>query len=381
MDLFLIGATAMASAVAGLLFLKMWRQSRDRLYVMFACSFWLETIARAAYVPPRGYAGLFPDVKADDEHDPARANYEREVRYTDDLLADFLDTLEARGVAGHTIVAVTSDHGEEFKEHGGLSHGGRLHEELLRVPLIVRWPAGIAPGRVLSRPVQSVDVFPTLAALAGFEPPADLAGRDISARLLGPETPPPPEPGDVVFAQGAPDGSSGCTIILPPPGNVASLDIRGSSPGSRELAPLDLERQRTELHGLLFTGGSAFGLAAADGVMRWLEEHDVGFKTPIATIPIVPAAVIFDAAAGTPGSRPGADAGYAACEAAGETAATGSVGCGAGATAGVAPKRLGFMLFDCASSRVTMPRVTRFVSAMSMVCMPSFWLTCMVPGI
>jgi L-aminopeptidase/D-esterase-like protein len=116
----------------------------------------------------------------------------------------------------------------------------------------------------------------------------------------------------------APDGSTGCTVILPPPGTVASLDIRGSSPGSRELAPLDLERQRTEVHGLLFTGGSAFGLAAADGVMRWLEEKGIGFQTPIGPIPIVPAAVIFDAAAGTKESRPGPDAGSAACEAAAE---------------------------------------------------------------
>ena len=133
----------------------------------------------------------------------------------------------------------------------------------------------------------------------------------------------------------APGGETGCTVILPPPGNVASYDIRGSSPGSRELASLDLQRQRTEIHGLLFTGGSAFGLAAADGVMRWLEEHGIGFRTPIATIPIVPAAVIFDVAAGMPGVRPGADAGYAACEAATDgPIPTGHIGAGAGATVG-----------------------------------------------
>jgi L-aminopeptidase/D-esterase-like protein len=133
----------------------------------------------------------------------------------------------------------------------------------------------------------------------------------------------------------SPAGATGCTVILPPPGNVSGYDVRGSSPGSRELASLDLERQRTEIHGLLFSGGSAFGLAAADGVMRWLEEHGVGFRTPIATIPIVPAAVIFDAAAGDAAARPGPDAGYAACEAAVETdVATGPVGAGAGATAG-----------------------------------------------
>ncbi len=133
----------------------------------------------------------------------------------------------------------------------------------------------------------------------------------------------------------APGGTTGCTVILPPPGNVCSYDMRGSSPGSRELASLDLERQRTEIHALLFTGGSAFGLAAADGVMRWCEEHGVGFRTPIATIPIVPAAVIFDVSAGDPASRPGPDAGYAACEGAvEEPVPSGRVGAGAGATAG-----------------------------------------------
>jgi len=133
----------------------------------------------------------------------------------------------------------------------------------------------------------------------------------------------------------APSGASGCTAILPPSGNVSSYDLRGSSPGSREIATLDPDRQRTEVHGILLTGGSAFGLAAADGVVRWLEEHDVGFKTPIATIPIVPAAVIFDLGAGDRDSRPGPDAGYAASETATEERIqTGRVGAGTGATAG-----------------------------------------------
>jgi arylsulfatase A-like enzyme len=133
------------------------------------------------------------------------ALYDGEISHLDVQLARLFAGLAYQGQARNTIVLLTSDHGEEFKEHGGLSHGGGLHEELLRVPLILRWPARIAPGRVLSRPVQSVDVFPTLVALAGLEPPADLAGRDVSRRLLGSEPPPPSEPGDVVFAQGAPD--------------------------------------------------------------------------------------------------------------------------------------------------------------------------------
>ena len=132
-----------------------------------------------------------------------------------------------------------------------------------------------------------------------------------------------------------PGGETGCTVVLPPSGNVCSYDLRGSSPGSRELASLDLERRATEVHGLLLTGGSAFGLAAADGVMAWLEEHGVGYRTEIATIPIVPAAVIFDLGASKDHGRPGPKAGYAACQAAvEEPVVAGRVGAGTGATVG-----------------------------------------------
>jgi L-aminopeptidase/D-esterase-like protein len=132
-----------------------------------------------------------------------------------------------------------------------------------------------------------------------------------------------------------PGGDTGCTVVLPPPGNVCSYDLRGSSPGSRELASLDLDRRATEVHGILLTGGSAFGLAAADGVMAWLEEHGIGYRTEIATIPIVPAAVIFDLGASKDHGRPGPKAGYAACQAAVEDPVpVGRVGAGTGATVG-----------------------------------------------
>ena len=128
---------------------------------------------------------------------------------------------------------------------------------------------------------------------------------------------------------------TGCTVILPPAGNVASCDIRGSSPSSRELPLLDLDRRLNEVHAVLLTGGSAFGLAAAEGVVAWLEERNIGYRTPIATIPIVPAAVVFDAAAGAPDLRPRAESGRAACEAATHgPVETGRVGAGAGATVG-----------------------------------------------
>src|SRR5688572_7355940 len=131
------------------------------------------------------------------------------------------------------------------------------------------------------------------------------------------------------------EARTGCTVLLPPPGNVCSCDIRGSSPSSRELTLLDLDRRLTEVHGVLLTGGSAFGLAAAEGVVSWLEEQGVGYETPVARVPIVPAAVIFDLGTGRPDVRPGPDEGRSACRAAtGGTPARGPVGVGAGATAG-----------------------------------------------
>lgn len=131
------------------------------------------------------------------------------------------------------------------------------------------------------------------------------------------------------------DAGTGCTVILAPDGARAGVDVRGSAPGSRELALLKPGRTVQAVHGILLTGGSAFGLAAADGVMRWLEEHSHGFNTGIARVPIVPAAVLFDLGIGDSAIRPGPDAGYAACDAASRDAVQqGNVGAGTGATIG-----------------------------------------------
>lgn len=131
------------------------------------------------------------------------------------------------------------------------------------------------------------------------------------------------------------DARTGCTILLPPLGNVCSCDIRGSSPSSRELTLLDLDRRLTEVHGVLLTGGSAFGLAAAEGVVAWLEERGIGYATPVARVPIVPAAVVFDLGDGRADVRPGPAEGRSACESAVEgRPPTGRVGAGAGATVG-----------------------------------------------
>ena len=129
------------------------------------------------------------------------------------------------------------------------------------------------------------------------------------------------------------DGLTGCTVILPPPGTVASGVVRGGAPGTRETDLLRPGMLVEEAHAILLTGGSAFGLAAADGVMAFLEEQGTGFGVGDVRVPIVPAAVLFDLGIGDPLARPGAAAGRAACEAAaGGDVAEGNVGAGTGAT-------------------------------------------------
>jgi L-aminopeptidase/D-esterase-like protein len=127
---------------------------------------------------------------------------------------------------------------------------------------------------------------------------------------------------------------TGCTVVIPPPSTRGGIDVRGGGTGTREveaLAPLANAEGPTAV---LLTGGSAFGLAAADGVVRRLEERGLGRPTPMGPIPLVATAVIFDLREGER-VRPGPDDGYAACEAAGEgTPGRGRVGAGAGAAVG-----------------------------------------------
>ena len=142
-------------------------------------------------------------------------------------------------------------------------------------------------------------------------------------------------PGFLVGHWTSTEARTGCTVILPPAGNVTSCDIRGSSPSSRELELLHPDRRLTETHGILLTGGSTFGLAAADGVVQWLESRGTGYMTGAGVVvPIVPAAVILDLGTGSAVLRPGPDHGRAACEAATEQVTTGLVGAGTGATVG-----------------------------------------------
>jgi len=129
--------------------------------------------------------------------------------------------------------------------------------------------------------------------------------------------------------------ATGCTVILCRRGAVAGVDVRGSAPGTREtdlLRPVNLVQRA---HAVLLAGGSAYGLDAANGVMRWLEEQGLGLDVGVAVVPIVPAAVLFDLDIGRSDVRPGLEAGYAACQSADSGPVTeGCVGAGTGARVG-----------------------------------------------
>lgn len=135
---------------------------------------------------------------------------------------------------------------------------------------------------------------------------------------------------------------TGCTVVLFDHAAVAGVDVRGSAPGTRETDLLNPIHTVERVNALLLTGGSAYGLDAATGVMQYCEEHKMGFFTGAALVPIVPAAVLFDLQIGDAKIRPDARAGYAACEAAANDGiAEGNVGAGAGATVG---KMFGYQL-------------------------------------
>ena len=128
---------------------------------------------------------------------------------------------------------------------------------------------------------------------------------------------------------------TGCTVIVTEGGAVAGVDVRGGAPGTRETDLLNPTNLVQQVHAIVLSGGSAFGLAAADGAIKYLEEQHVGFEYGGRVIPIVPAAILFDLSIGDGAIRPGPDCGYAAAKAASAAAVVeGNVGAGAGATVG-----------------------------------------------
>lgn len=132
-----------------------------------------------------------------------------------------------------------------------------------------------------------------------------------------------------------PDRPTGCSVVLCPQGATAGVDVRGAAPGTRETDLLDPCNLVDKVHAIVLAGGSAWGLDAATGAVRWLEEQGVGLDVGVGRLPLVPAAVLFDLLVGDMRVRPDAAAGYAACAAASSVdPAEGNVGAGAGASVG-----------------------------------------------
>ncbi|HWF25006.1 MAG TPA: P1 family peptidase [Solirubrobacteraceae bacterium] len=129
-----------------------------------------------------------------------------------------------------------------------------------------------------------------------------------------------------------PVGRTGCTVVLAPDGAVGGVDVRGAAPATLGTDALRPGTLVDRVHAILLTGGSAFGLEAAGGIMRYLEEHEVGYELASVRVPIVAGAVIFDLPVGDPRARPDRDAGYAACAVASPQPEVGAVGAGTGAS-------------------------------------------------
>lgn len=165
-------------------------------------------------------------------------------------------------------------------------------------------------------------------------------------------------PGVRLGHAGDADALTGCTVVLLDEPAVGAVDVRGGAPGTRETDLLAPGRLVDRVDAILLTGGSAFGLDAAAGVMRWLEAQGRGFDAGAARVPIVPAAVIFDLGVGRPDVRPDAAMGFEACRAAAEGApgpAEGSVGAGLGATVGKVLGMQGAMRGGVGSASLRLP--------------------------
>lgn len=130
------------------------------------------------------------------------------------------------------------------------------------------------------------------------------------------------------------EGLTGCTVVLAPEGTVAAGEVRGGGPGTRESELLSPAANAPGVQAVCFAGGSAFGLAAADGVVAWLEERGVGYPTPAGIVPLVAGAIVYDLPLGDPKARPGPEHGRAACEAASSSFERGTLGAGTGASVG-----------------------------------------------
>lgn len=157
-----------------------------------------------------------------------------------------------------------------------------------------------------------------------------------------------------------PQRPTGCSVVIAREGATAAVDVRGAAPGTRETDLLRAGNLVEQVHAVLLTGGSAWGLAAADGVVSWLEEQHIGLDTGYGKLPLVPAAVLFDLAVGDARIRPDAACGYQACAAAGkhQHAPAGNVGAGTGATVGKLYGPTCAMKGGAASASITLNGIT-----------------------
>jgi arylsulfatase len=161
------------------------RAHRDERFFLFLHTYQVHY----PYVPPAEYAGLFAE-GVDPASPPSvdAANYDREIRFTDDMLRKVFATMRELGIDDDTIVVLTSDHGEEFLEHGCIWHGEQMYEEVTRVPLMVHGP-GVPAGKRVAEPVGLIDVMPTILALAGVNVPTQVAGVSLAPALASGHAP------------------------------------------------------------------------------------------------------------------------------------------------------------------------------------------------
>lgn len=231
------------------------RHAAERFF-LFVHSYQVHT----PYAPPAAYADLFrepapgvslaPGIPSDWHPD----RYDREIRYSDDRLAEFFGRLEARGWLDDTLVVFTSDHGEGFLEHGYLGHGPDIHDEVLRVPLVFRGP-GVSGGRRVDTPVGLVDLMPTLLELMGAPAPAGMEGRSFAALVRGdaPNAGISPHP---IYSEawgGAGFGRGAAARIVPPTFSVRLGDrklIRFRGPVGPRYVYYDLASDPGEEHDL-----------------------------------------------------------------------------------------------------------------------------------
>jgi arylsulfatase A-like enzyme len=157
---------------------------RQKRFFLFLHTFQVHS----PYAPPPRYADLFaePGADAKPSHERWKDDYDREIRYTDDELRRLVARLDELGLSDRTVFILTADHGEAFLEHGLVEHGGRLHEELVRVPLLLAGP-GIPKGRRIATPVAHVDILPTVLELLGVAAPEWVQGRSLAGLVAGRE--------------------------------------------------------------------------------------------------------------------------------------------------------------------------------------------------